>query len=224
MGLLGRFPAIGYQSTGLVISVEKRVELLSFHSRKAEKLKDFKKEQIQEMLENLPEHLNVMEGEIDSNVQKEYFNISKALKFDAFTSKEVIAESRTLFLENAIIQSKKRVLILLAHSPTVRSYRIIERYLKNPDRELMNWALLALQECRTMLESVLLEESRGTISASLGGSVNRLRYFILISSTTEEPFTKNQIDLINEEFDLVCRKHDCQIEAGDFGKNYATML
>ncbi|MBA7583885.1 hypothetical protein ES708_25836 [subsurface metagenome] len=74
-----------------------------------------------------------------------------------------------------------------------------------------------------MLENVLLEENRGTISSGLGGSKNRLKFFLLISSTTEEPFTKNQIELINEEFDLVCQEHDCRIEANDFEKNYATM-
>ena len=186
-------------------------------------MKDSEKERIQELLENLPDYRNVMEQEIDSNVQKEYFNISKALEFDTFMSKDVIAESQALFLKNESIQSKKKVLTLLAHSSTVRSYRIIERYLRNPDRELRDWALLALQECRTMLESVLLEENRGTISAGLGGSKNRLKFFLLISSTTEEPFTKNQIELINEEFDLVCQEHDCRIEANDSEKNYATM-
>ncbi len=37
--------------------------------RKAEILKDSEKERIQEALENLPDHLNIMEQEIDFNVQ-----------------------------------------------------------------------------------------------------------------------------------------------------------
>ena len=95
--------------------------------------------------------------------------------------------------------STKRLLILLAHSATPRAYRIIERYLKNPDRELRDWALLTLQECLTMLESAILEESRGMISTGLGGSGSRLRYFLLISSKTGEIITHG-IEILLKKF------------------------
>jgi len=86
-----------------------------------------------------------------------------------------------------------------------------------------DWALLASQEYLTMLESAILEESRGMISPGLGGIENRLRYFLLISSNTGESFTKDQEELIEEKFDLVFQEYDCKIEAADFAKNYATM-
>lgn len=186
-------------------------------------MKECEKEQIQEILETLPDHLNVMEQGIDAAVQKEYLNASEALMHDTPTSEEVFAESVSLFLKDTPLASKKRLLILLAHSATPRAYRIIERYLKNPDRELGDWALLTLQECLTLLESAILEESRGMISTGLGGSDSRLRYFLLISLKTGELFTKDQEELIQEEFDLVCRKHDCQIESGDFDRDYAAL-
>ena len=163
-------------------------------------MKELEKEQIQEILETLPDHLNVMKQGIDTTVQKKYLDTSEALRYDTPTSEDISA-----------------------YSGTARPYRIIERYLKNPDRKLKDWALLALQECLTMLESAILEESRGMISTGLGGSDNRLRYFLLISSNTGEPFTMNHEELIKEEFDLVCQKYDCQIETNKFDKGYATL-
>lgn len=186
-------------------------------------MKELEKEQIQEILETLPDHLNVMKQGIDTTVQKKYLDTSEALRYDPPTSEDIVAEGESLFLKDTSFVSKKRILILLAHSATARSYRIIERYLKNPDRKLKDWALLALQECLTMLESAILEESRGMISTGLGGSDNRLRYFLLISSNTGEPFTMNHEELIKEEFDLVCQKYDCQIETNKFDKGYATL-
>lgn len=61
LGYRGALPTIGYQPAGWL-------SRLTVAQRKAEILKGSEKERTQEVLENLPDRLNVMEQEIDSIV------------------------------------------------------------------------------------------------------------------------------------------------------------
>jgi len=59
----------------------------------------------------------------------------------------------------------------LAHLGTPESCRILEKYLKSPETNLRDWALLSQKECRMFLENVLLEEEGGFISTGLEGRI-----------------------------------------------------
>jgi hypothetical protein len=80
------------------------------------------------------------------SVQKEYFNYSKSIDFNNIDYKEVFKESSKLFSENTPVETKRRILILLAHFGTPESYRILEKYLKSSEQNLRDRALLSLKE------------------------------------------------------------------------------
>ena len=52
-----------------------------------------------------------------------------------------------LFIRNVDTKTKEAVLILLAHQPTKDALNVLEKYNRAPDRELMFFAKMALDEC-----------------------------------------------------------------------------
>jgi len=91
------------------------------------------------------------------------------------------------------------MLVKLASINSVEAFRTIERYLKEPNHSLRDWAKLAFQESKLLLESKLLDENQVLISTGLGGKGMKLRYFTVILSDTGENLTKIQKKIINSE-------------------------
>jgi len=104
---------------------------------------------------------------INLSTQKEYVSFSETIDFDNVDYKEVLTGSDKLFYKDTPIESKKKILILLAHLGTPESCRILEKYLKSSEANLRDWALLSLKECRMFLESVLLKEEGGFVPTGL---------------------------------------------------------
>lgn len=176
--------------------------------------------QIQDILDDIPNEFAVLQKGIDLSLQKEYISFAESVDFNKYSETDVLEESKRLFIKDTSIESKKEILILMAHLGTVEAYRVVEKYLKNSGRDLGMWALLALQECRMFLETYLLEENQGFISTGLGGKGNKLRYCFIISSRTEHLFSRVQKDIIEKIFKSVCKKHESEIEEVDFQDNY----
>ena len=74
----------------------------------AETMKELEKEQIQEISETLPDHLNVMKQEIDTTVQKKYLDTSEALRYDTPTSEDIVAEGESLFLKDTSMKKDSK--------------------------------------------------------------------------------------------------------------------
>ncbi len=181
------------------------------------------KEKIQKILKYLPGNFNILEEQIDVTVQKEYLDFINTINFKKYSEDEIIKESKNLFLENVDNDIKKRNLILLAHLGTVKSYRIIEKFYNNSTDEIRKWSLLALQECRMFLQSYLTDEDQAYISSGLGGKGKKLRYFIVIISINNKPFTETHKKLIKEEFKLISKEYNSEIEEISFNKNYSSL-
>jgi len=164
---------------------------------------------------------SIMETAIDLSVQNEYFNYSKSTDFNNIDYKEVLKESNNLFSENTPLETKKRILILLAHFGTAESYRTLEKYLNRSERSLRDWALLSLKECRMFLESDLLEEEGGFISTGLGGKDNKLRYYFIVSSKDGLTFSEFHRDSVKKGFEITCQKYISGIEEINFESSYA---
>ncbi len=171
--------------------------------------------------ESNSDSFSVMEAAIDLSVQKEYFNYPKSIDFDNIDYKEVFKESSKLFSENTPVETKKRILILLAHFGTPESYRILEKYLKSSEQNLRDWALLSLKECRMFLESALLEEKGGFISTGLGGKDNKLRYYFIVSSKGGQTFSESHKDTLKRGFETISQKYNSEIEEINFDSIYA---
>jgi hypothetical protein len=170
---------------------------------------------------NVLDSFTLIDEAIDLSIQEEYFSFSETIDFDNVDYEEVLTESDKLFYEHTPVQLKKRILILLAHPGTAESCRILEKYLKISEGNLRDWALLSLRECRTFLESVLLQEEGGFISTGLGGKDNRLRYYFIVSSKDGLPFSETHRNTLKRGFETISLKYKSEIEEINFEATYA---
>ena len=164
---------------------------------------------------------DVMEEVIDLSIQREYLNLSESIDFNNVDYREVLKESKNLFSGITPAETKKRLLILLAHFGNAESYRILEKYSKISEQDLKEWALLSLKECRMFLESALLGVDGTVISSGLGGKGNKLRYYFIVSSKGNLPFSETQRDTLRIEFTAKAQKYNSEIEEIAFEPNYA---
>ncbi len=177
---------------------------------------------IQELFGMIPENYNILEEEIDINLQMEYFDFSKKVKRN-MTDDDKVEERYFLFEEDTIVDKKKEILVKLASLEDVQAYRAIEQYLEEPDNGLRQWAVLALQESRMLLQSNLLDENQVFISTGLGGKGNKLRYFIVLLTKDEMVFDETRKKVVNNEFGAILTAQDIEIEEVHFFNHFCTI-
>ena len=172
---------------------------------------------------NVLDSFILIDEPIDLSIQEEYLSFSETIDFDNVDYEEVLMGSDRLFDKHTPIELKKRILILLAHLGTPESCKILEKYLRISERNLRDWALLSLKECRTFLESVLLQEEGGFISTGLGGKDNKLRYYFIVSSKDGLPFSETHRSTLKRGFETISDKYRSEIEEINFESTYAVI-
>jgi len=179
--------------------------------------------QIKKALENIPENFNILEEQIDIEVQVKYFEFSRRLKEKGDLSHYAEMQD-TLFGADAI-ETKREILTGLASVNDVKAYRIIEKYHKNPDPELKEWAVLAMQESRMLLQSSLLGEQQVFISTGLGGKGNNLRYHaVFLYLNVEADLAGFQKKLLEDELFEVLAENQGELEELNFNRGFATAM
>ena len=179
-----------------------------------------KREIVRKFLDNIPDRFDVLEEGIDVQTHKEYLDYSHSFDTGELTDEKTLQLSSFLFSSENAPTAKKKVLTLLAHLGTITAYRQIEKYCKNPDKELKQWAALALQECKMFLESTLTDQETGFISSGLGGLKDKLRFFFMVLPSTENPFTGTQKGIIKSEFNLVSAELNCIVETVNLSEKF----
>lgn len=177
---------------------------------------------IKEIFGYMSNNLNILEEQIDIDLQMEYFEFSKNLNAQK-SSEEILEEKDKLFESSVSVEIKKKILVELASVEEIEAFRTIEKYLKNPDKELKDWATLSLQESKMFIESKLLDENQIFISTGLGGKGSKLRYFVVLISQKKTNFTVLQKKVINSEFDFTLKKYDGEIEEIKYAKTFCTI-
>lgn len=167
-----------------------------------------------------PEDLDILEEGIDFQTQLDYLEYSHSFDRGELTEEQTINLGNMLFNNQLPVEGKKKALTLLAHLGSITAFRQLEKYYSNPDKELKQWAALALQECRMFLENILTDEMTGFISSGLGGHQNRLRYYFLVLPLEGHLFTKRQKEIIKDECILVANSLCSQVESFDFSDTY----
>lgn len=168
-------------------------------------------DKIRELIGMVPGNINIMEDTIDVDLQVEYFEYSKRISTE-FDGDWALDQIELLRESDYPLTGKKQILARLATMEDVAAFRAIEAYANDPDRELQDWSLLALQESRMHLESHLLEESQVFISTGLGGRDNKLRYFVVLIARNRSALTEFQNMIIQNEFPFILKKYDGEIE------------
>jgi hypothetical protein len=171
------------------------------------------------ILGQVPEKFSLLDNGIDEKLQSEYFDLSEKLGEEEHGDAAALIRS----LGAAGGMEIKEVLIRLAQLGTPEAHVAIEKYMNESAGEMEGWAVLALQECRMNLESLASELNDGILTAGLGGTANRVRYFVAVPSGTGNPFSEAERKIIAEEFALVCRRYDTIFEKSEFTENYAAL-
>lgn len=175
--------------------------------------------EIQRILETMPDKFDVVDKGIDIQTQEEYITLSHSFGEGELTEQETI-KLGSLLCRNIPIEGKKRALSMLAHIGTVVAFRQIEQYNKSPDLELQKWTYLALRECRMLLENSLGSEN-GLIISGMGGLGDRLRYYFLLLPLLGKSFSSLHHDIIRDEFKIVCHDFNSILETFHYSDNYA---
>lgn len=97
----------------------------------------------------------------EAKAAEEYINSHHLLpeNYKDSTEEKIKARGRKLFNPKTSINEKKKILMLLAHLGVYESYRMLKRYQQNPDPELIYWAKMAFDECRTFAQQNLSDET-----------------------------------------------------------------
>ena len=165
------------------------------------------------------------EDNIHYETSKEYIDYHGEYELNNINEKEILNKSDLLFKSEITIEDKRKLLHILAHLGTIESYKVLEKYCKNPDKELKEWASLALQECRMFLESDLMDDDEGVfISGGLGGKNNKMRLYNLIFTLNDKTFTNTQKKIIKQEYKIICKNKHTDLEKIDFENNYASIM
>ncbi len=179
---------------------------------------------IEEIFGSLPENFSILEEEIDVDVQMKYFELSRKNKRKETEPDIIFKSQEALFNKETTQKEKKNILVQLASVEEVEAYRTLEKFLKETDESMRDWAVLALQENRILLESKLLDEDQVFISTGLGGKGNKLRYFIVLIHKDRENFTQTHKKVIKNEFESIFSSKNITTENVDFKAHYATIL
>ncbi len=178
---------------------------------------------IQEIFGKSPGTLSILEEKVDIDLQMEYFEYSKTVKKN-LSEEMVLKEMPDLFKPDYTLEQKKDLFARLASIENVKAYRFIERYLNEGHEENRNWAILALQESRMLLESKLLDENQVFISTGLGGKGTKLRYFVVLIHKQQEEYSDLQQKIVRNEFEISLKNCNAEIEKIDYQGTFATLL
>jgi hypothetical protein len=182
-------------------------------------------DKLRDLTGKFPEKLNILEEQIDIKVQMEYFKFSKKLKSNKNEPLHIDADNiPNIDLEIHSPAEIKEILITLAGIDDARAYRFIEEYVKVATVPLKDWAILALQESKMLLESSLLDENQIFISTGLGGKGNMLRYFVVIIGEGIDEFEAFQRKMVASEFEFALKKNNCELEKIEFQEKFATLM
>ncbi len=168
-------------------------------------------DKMQELLKDLNGNLNVLEQQVDINTQMEFFDMSHGYKKAGLVT-DVFDKKDDLFSLSIPIEEKKILLVNLASIDRVEAYRTIEQYQMNPDAELQDWAILALQQSKMLMESSLLNENQVFISTGMGGKGSKLRYFVVFISRSKAALHDYQKKILKTEIEITAKKNNCDLE------------
>jgi len=178
---------------------------------------------IREIFGHIPENLSVLQEQIDIDLQMEYYECAKNSRME-LSANQIETHKLDLYSDSKSITEKKEILVQLAAQDNIQLFRFIQKFGNSCDVELKDWAVLALQESRMLLETKLLDQNHVFISTGLGGKGSLLRYFIVLLSRKRTAFNDTQKKIIHGEFEFLLNKNESELESIAFYDKFVTMV
>ena len=147
---------------------------------------------IQKVLDDLPDNFSILEEQIDIEVQMKYFEFAKKVRSRNLVS-ECFENREQLYLPEVSLERKREILLSIATIDDVKAFRAIEKFVGMAEGEIKQWAVLAFQESRMLIQSSLLDEQMVFISTGLGGKGQKLRYYVVFINKNQGIILNNTI-------------------------------
>ncbi len=165
-------------------------------------------------------NFSVWEQGTDVNLQLEYVDYiiknEKKLKIDNI---ELAIDKLEDELTDTAAQ--KEIITGLSLKTDISAYRALEKFIEDKNHKLHEWAKIAYQYSRVMIEADLSDEPRIMIASGMGGRGNMLRYQAILSLKDDLKFTAFKQDVVRKELDFAAINTDAKIESCDFYDNFA---
>jgi len=155
--------------------------------------------------------ISILQEVIDVDTQLAYFD-HLHLKGKVLLSDKLIEAEATLAREDMELEDVKDLLVCLAITPEVKAYRILEQFALKAKGNTRDWAVMAFQENRVHLKTILGEQPQALISSGMGGVGYRLRYFVVMQPSNSTSFTPLQHDIMEKEVTHCLQKTDSLLE------------
>jgi len=179
---------------------------------------------IQRVLEKLPENFSILEEQIDIEIQVKYFEMANRVRSEKNAAK-CFKKREELFLDDVSDDRKREILLSIASIDDVKAFRTIEKFVGLAEGEIKQWAVLAFQESRMLIQSSLLDEQQVFISTGLGGKGQKLRYYVVfINKNQNIVLTKIQQKLLKDELIYELNQNQGEFESMDFFEGFSTVL
>lgn len=173
----------------------------------------------QEFLEEMPAQFSITEEEIDPTTHNEYYHYVSKIHVGEYMEDSALREGEKLFDSTVTLIEKKKIIAILSQIGTVKTYRLLERYVEQAEGELKHWNRAGLRHCQMLLESSLSDKSVGGISTGLGGKGNMLRYIVVVVLLKPD-LHPEQKRIIEESFQHTCSHHASEAEDFNFKSSY----
>jgi hypothetical protein len=179
---------------------------------------------IRKVLDDLPENFSILEEQIDIEVQMKYFERAQKVRAQNVAA-ECFENREELFAPGTSLARKKQILLSIAVLDDVKAFRTIEKFVGVAQGELKQWAILAFQESRMLIQSSLLDEQLVFISTGLGGKGQKLRYYVVfINKDRQGILNATQQKLLKNEVVFELDQNNGEIESMDFSEGFSTVL
>ena len=179
--------------------------------------------QIQGFFSGMNQDFSLLEDPVDVNVQMHYFEMASRLR-ENIKEADMLARKDELFSPELSADKKKILLVQMAGIPSPEVYRILESYAKEPDKDVADWAKMAVQENKLLLESHLLDKNMQVfISTGLGGKGHKLRYFVVLINKEGNDLKPFQQKVLKDEMHYALQRYDGELENLNFMNRYTTL-
>ena len=157
------------------------------------------------------------------NDHLDYIENAHNFDYSNLSDAEVEKWGSVLFMNDTMLDEKKKALGILAHAGNLKAYEYVKKYAAQPDKELETWSKLALGECTLFLHADLSgEDDMDFIFTGVGPKNDMLRIYILLLPQEGVSFEAWQNKIIENEMTYVARDLNCIIEWFDLTTNYAS--
>lgn len=182
------------------------------------------RDDLQKILESIPDKFRIVEKEIKFEIQQEYLELSKQKNIDNLQDINISDLKTELFDSKTELKKIKEIIVVLGNIGSIESLKILQEYYEKSIDDLKPLITLSIQENIMFLETEFDNEPIGMISSGLGGKNNKLRYYFVIISQTGDSFSDQQKRLIEIEYELICKQYNTEIEKVDFKCDYAEII